>query len=435
MKTIKYAQEQEIPVIDSVDGLVIGGGPGGLGATVMAARQGVKTMLVERFGCMGGMAFHGEVNPFMYNHVNSCSLDRPVFIDWCTAMQKYLSPAEAERIPYDSNYGMTLVSKEFAMLAMEDLVLDSGAKILYHHTISDVVMDENKNIKYAIFQSKSGRIAIESKVFIDCTGDGDLAAIANCEYELGDENNVCQPLTTCFKLGNIDRSNIPDKKTINLLYEEAKAKGEIDCPRKDVLFFTAIDQDVLHFNTTRIVNKSAINSLELSEAEIEGRRQIRQFINFLRKNVPGFENATIRSVAPTVGIRESRRIKGIAYQTQEDFFNRAKYEDGIAKCNYTIDIHGANNGADHIVRMDRTQWYEIRFGTLVAADCNNLLIGCRALSVDHTLHSSIRIMPSICSIGQAAGMGAALAVKANVSPKDIDGKVVRRELIKAGAPL
>ena len=434
MKTIKFLNEQEIPVINSVDVLVIGGGPGGLGATVMAARQGVKTMLVERFGCMGGMAFHGEVNPFMYNHVNGCSLDRPVFIDWCTAMQKYFAPAESERIPYDSNYGMTLVSKEFAMLAMEDLVLEAGAKILYHHTISDVIMDDNKNIQYAIFQSKSGRIAIESKVFIDCTGDGDLAAIANCEYELGDENNLCQPLTTCFKLGGIDVKNIPDKKTINLLYEEAKEKGKIDCPRNNVLFFTAIDQDVLHFNTTRIANKSAINSIELSEAEIEGRRQIRQFINFLRKNVPGFKNATIRSVAPTVGVRESRRIKGIAYQTKEDFFNCAKYNDGIAKCNYTIDIHG-NNGSDYIVKMDRTQWYEIRFGTLVAADCNNLMIGCRALSVDHTLHSSIRIMPAICSIGQAAGMGAALAVKNGVSPKDIDGKVVRRELIKAGAPL
>ena len=433
MKNIAYKKQQHIPVIASVDVLVVGGGPGGLGAAVMAARQGATTLLVERYGCMGGMAFHGEVNPFMYNHVAGRSLDRPVFVDWCKAMQKYLTPNEAERIPYDHGYGMTLVSKEFAMLGMEDLVLESGAKILYHHTLADVIMDGD-SIKYAVFQSKSGLSAIESKTFIDCTGDGDLAVAAGCKFEFGGDDGFCQPMTTCFKLGGIDVKNIPDRKTINQLYAEARARGEVDSPRDNILFFTAVDQDVLHFNTTRIIKKSGVNALDLSDAEIEGRRQMRQIIEFLRKNVPGFANATLRSIACVVGIRESRRIIGQAYQTKDDFINRAKYPDGIARCNYPVDIH-SNTGADQCVKIDKNDWYEIRYGTLVAADCNNLLIGCRALSVDHTLHSSIRIMPAMCSIGQAAGMGAALAVKSGVKPGEIDGSVVRAELKKNGAEL
>ncbi len=433
MKNINYKKMQDIPVIASVDVLVVGGGPGGLGAAVMAARQGAKTMLVERYGCMGGMAFHGEVNPFMYNHVAGLSLDRPVFVDWCKAMQKYLTPNEAERIPYDHGYGMTLVSKEFAMLGMEDLVLESGAKILYHHTLSDVIMDGD-SIKYAVFQSKSGLSAIESKTFIDCTGDGDLAVLAGCKFEFGDDDGLCQPMTTCFKLGGIDIKNIPDRKTINQLYAEAKARGEIDCPRDNVLFFTAVDTDVLHFNTTRIIKKSGVNAQDLSDAEIEGRRQMRQIIAFLRKDVPGFANATIRSIACVVGIRESRRIIGQVYQTKDDFINRSKYPDGIAKCNYPVDIHG-NNGTDTSIKIDKNDWYEIRYGALTAKDCCNLLIGCRALSVDHTLHSSIRIMPSMCSIGQAAGMGAALAVKNGMNPCDVDGCLVRAELKKNGAVL
>ena len=149
----------------------------------------------------------------------------------------------------------------------------------------------------------------------------------------------------------------------------------------------------------------------------------------------GFENASLHSIASTVGIRESRRIRGKVYQTVEDFHNCAKYPDGIARCQYPIDIHNPNGGGDTCVKLPKNEYYEIRYGALVAADVSNLLMGCRAISVDHALHSSIRIMPCMCSIGQAAGMGAAYMVQNNCQAKDIDGVEIRRRLIAAGANL
>jgi hypothetical protein len=434
MKEVLYGKEKLIPVVDSVDVLVVGGGPGGLGASVMAAQNNCKTLLAERFGSLGGMAFHGEVNPFMYNHLDKKSLDRPVFISWCEKMVQYYSVAELERVPFDATYGSTLLSKDFAMLAMEDLVLESNCRILFHHVLADVIKEDD-TIRYAVFQTKSGLCAVESKIFIDSTGDGDLAYLAGCNYEMGNQKGNCQPMSSCFKMSHIDMTRIPDKKTINELLEKAKEADEIHCPRENVLYFTSINENTLHFNTTRIVKKSAVNAQDLSEAEIEGRRQIREFIRFFRKWVPGFENASLHSIASTVGVRESRRIRGKVYQTVEDFHNCAKYPDGIARCNYPLDIHNPDGAGDVCVKIPKTEYYEIRYGALLPENCPNLLMGCRAISVDHALHSSIRVMPPMCSIGQAAGMGAALAIKNGVYPSEIDGKEVRNELIKRGAYL
>ena len=432
MKKISYNKDMQIPVIAETDVLVVGGGPGGLGAAVMAARNGANTLLVERYGCLGGMAFHGEVTPFMPNYHNGVPMDRPVFTEWCQKMVEYRSAEEIANAPENPQLFARAICKEDAMLAMEDMILEAGAKILYHHTLADVIKEDDK-IKYAVFQSKSGLTAIESKVFIDATGDGDLAVLAGCEHEFGNEDGYCQPMTTCFKLSHVDRDRMPDHAVINQLYEEAKQRGEIHCLRENVLYFHVLEKDVIHFNTTRIVKKSGVNAIELSEAEIEARKQIREFLRFFRKYIPGFENARLHSIASHVGIRESRRIRGIVYQTKEDFFNRAKYPDSIARCNYMIDIHNPTGTGTEIHRIDGNDWYEIRYGTIVPAGSKNLLMACRAISVDHALHSSIRVMPPVCTIGQAAGMAAALSVKENVSVSEISGEEVHRCLEKIGA--
>ncbi len=432
MSRVLYKKDVDIPVIANVDVLVIGGGPGGLGAAVMAARNGANTLLAERYGCLGGMAFHGEVTPFMANYCNGTPMDRPVFTEWCKKIAEYRSAEEFEKKAENPLFFTHVLNKEDAMLAMEDMILESGSEILYHHTLADVILEDGK-IRYAVFQSKSGLSAIESKVFIDATGDGDLAVLAGCPQEFGNEEGYCQPMSTCFKLSHVDMNRMPENSEINRLYDEAKARGEIDCLRENVLYFHTLENDVVHFNTTRIVKKSGVNALELSEAEIEGRKQIREYLAFFRKHIPGFENARIHSIASHVGIRESRRIRGLVYQTQEDFFNRAKYPDAIARCNYMIDIHNPSGTGTEIHRMDKNDWYEIRFGSIVPAGSKNLLMACRAISVDHALHSSIRIMPTVCSIGQAAGIAAALSVKENVPVPEISGEEVHRCLEEIGA--
>ena len=432
MKTVNYQTDREIPVIAETDVLVIGGGPGGVCAGVMAARNGVKTLLAERYGCLGGMAVFGEVTPFMRSHVKNRALDRPVYVDWCRQMRLYRSDEVNRKIPFDENCAAGMVSKDEAMLAMEDLLLGSGARIMYHHTLVDVIMQSGR-IEAAVFHSKSGCCAVKAEIYIDSTGDGDLAVLAGAPFEFGNGDGFCQPMTTCFKLAGVDRARMPDRAGINAIYDRAKAEGKINCPREDVLWFPTPEEDVIHFNTTRVIRKNAVNGLELSEAEIEGRRQVRQFVEFLRRYVPGFEQARLHSIAHHVGVRESRRILGLVYQTVEDFKQAAKYPDGVVKVNYPIDIHNPSGSGTILERIAPDDWYEIRYGALVPRSSRNLLMGCRAISLDHALHSSARVMPPVCSIGQAAGMAAAMCVKKGVPPSELDGAEVRRELAAAGA--
>ena len=433
VETVDYSVKQKVPVTVKADVIVIGGGPGGLGAAVASARNGADTMLIERYGCLGGMASVGEVFPFMANHLDGKTLDKPVYVDWVDAMRKYQPDYDGKR-DEDVETSRGSFSKDTAMLAMEDLCLEAGVRLVYHHNLFDTIVKDGK-IEAAILFSKSGLTAAKAKVFIDCTGDADLAAKAGCECEYGNEEGLCQPMTLCFKISGIDPDRFPERPPINALYDEAKAKGEINCPRENVLWFYTPEKDVIHFNTTRVVKKSAINGMELSEAEIEARRQLRDYFRFFKKYVPGCENIRIHSIAHHIGVRESRRVVCKDYIGVEAFEQAKKYPDGIAKVRYPIDIHNPSGSGTIIKAIGEKDWYEIPYGCLVAKDVSNLLIGGRPISVDHALHSSMRVMPPACSVGQAAGVAAAMAVEQHVVPAGLDGVKVREKLRAMGAVL
>ena len=444
MSTIQYQLNKDIPVIAEADVLVIGGDPGGLGASVMAARMGAKVILVERYGILGGMSAQGEVSPFMPSHLSRkneegkdklYTLDRPVYTDWVSKMNTYYPPELRKVCEENVEAVVAKVSKEISSLAIEDLCLEAGVKIIYHHTLADVKMDDDGHITEAIFLSKSGFVAIRAKAFVDSTGDGDLSVLAGAPSEFGGESGYCQPMTSCFKIKDIDISRIPPNEELQKRYLEAKEKGEIKCPRENLLIFESLDKNTRHFNTTRIVMKSAVNGMELSEAELEGHRQVKEIFKWFRDTIPGYENASLQSFASHVGIRESRRIRGLNYITKNDFMNAAKFDDAIARCNYTIDIHNPLGTGTEIIRMDRTDFYEIPYGCIVPQNVKNLTVGSRCISVDHALHSSCRIMPTVVSIGQAAGAAAAMSAKSGTDVSALDGKDVRRELVKMGALL
>lgn len=441
-KFVTWRGMTDIPVLAESDVVVVGAGPGGFAASLAAAENGASVILMERYGTPGGMAFHGEVTPFMPNFINVGteenaiwqSLDKPIYTRWCRQIWEYGSNKRKNERPFPGQY-LREIDKNAAMLAMEDLLLAAGVKIYYHHTLAGVIM-EGRDIAYAIFHSKSGFSAVKASSFVDGTGDGDLAFEAGCRTMFGNEEGYCQPMTLCFKLGNVDQERMPSRTEINRLYDEAKARGEMEgCIRENVLIFSTEEKDVLHFNTTRIVMKSAVNAVELSEAEIEGRRQMRLYLKFLRDHVPGFENAEIVSVADHVGVRESRRILCRTYQEVIDFDEARTYPDGIAKIRYMVDIHNPKGSGTTIKQLPTNKWYEIKYTSIVAADCDNLLIGCRAISVDHALHSSSRVMPPVCSVGQAAGMACALAKKENCKVSQIDGVLLRKALRDFGADL
>ncbi|MFP4054600.1 MAG: FAD-dependent oxidoreductase [Phycisphaerae bacterium] len=432
---MKYSFTDEIPVVAQADVVVVGGGPGGIGAAVMAARNGARVILVERYGYPGGMAGSGEVHPFMRNQLEGECLDKPVYLEWVAAIQKYNqnNPTPGEEGVLKGGRA-TMISKEAAMLAAEDLLLDAGVDVIYHHDLVDAIVEDGK-IDAAVFHSKSGFVAIKGKAFVDCTGDGDLAAVSGCEFEIGGPTGHCQPMTTCFKLANIDPDRMPSRQKITELYWKARDNGEISCPREDVLMFDWLEPTVMHFNTTRIIHRSAVDGIEISQAEIEGRKQIREFLAFFHKHVPGFENARIHSMAHHVGVRESRRVKGIAYGTREDFVNGRKFPDSIARLRYMIDIHNPDGSGTEKFHLPQGEWCELRFGVVVARDLTNLTVGGRCVSVDHAMHSSMRVMPPACTVGQAAGLAAALAAQCDVSTHDLDGVAIHNMLKDQGASL
>jgi hypothetical protein len=325
------------------------------------------------------------------------------------------------------------ISKEAAMLAAEDLVLESGASLLFHHTLVDVLRD-GARITHAIVNSKSGFGAIAAKAFVDCTGDADLAALAGCEFEQGGPSGNCQPMTLCFKMSHVDRGRVPWGE-VNKLYAEARAKGEVVNHRENILHFTWMDDDVVHFNTTRVIRKSGTNGLELSEAELEARRQLRQLLVFFRTKVPGFEKAELYSIAHHIGIRETRRVRGLACLTRKDFEQCSKFPDAIARVNYPIDIHNPDGSGTEHAKVPKGDWYEIPFGCVVAKDSQNLFVGGRPISVDHAVHSSMRVMPPAVTVGSAAGMGAAMLAGKGCSSHELDGCEVREALVAKGAVL
>ena len=430
------------------DVLIIGAGPGGLGAALMSARAGMKTVLVEAYGVPGGMAVIAEVQPFMISYHAGRELDAPVYPEWKKAMQKYLTCDAVALINKDQGYAPRNICKDAAALAAEDLLLDAGVEILYHHRLVDVCMNGNC-IESVTLHSKSGMEKLRARMYVDCSGDGDLAALAGCRFDMGDENGNCQPMTLCFKLGNVHVPHVDNpygslnlidpewRKNLNERYCEAVKDGRLHCEREDVLLFPFKIQsgNIIHFNTTRVVKHSGINGRELSKAEIEARRQMRELFFWLRSEIPGFENAEIISMGVQIGVRESRRIKGIFTLTKEHFDNAAKFPDAIARSNYHIDIHSPEGSGTYRQRITDGEYYEIPYRCTVPADCDNLLVGGRPISADMAMHSSLRIMPTAISIGQAAGCAAAMAIKADAAPRDLDGVAVRNELKKMGALL
>ncbi len=429
--TIPYELSCGLPIVAEADVLVVGGGPGGFSAAVMAARQGCQVVLAEASGAPGGMAWLGEVSPFMSNYLDGEPLDAPLFVEW----NRRIWELEG-RDPGAFNMTAALnlpLAKDATMLAAEALLQEAGVRCLYHHAFFDVLQEDGR-ITAAVLLSKSGLVAVRAKWFIDATGDGGVAVKAGCPFEYGNQDGFAQPMTLCFKMAGVDRGRMPSREEINRRYDAARSRGELDCPRENVLWFDAPAPDAIHINTTRVLRKSAIDGVEFSEAEQEGRRQLLGLVLFLR-TLPGFERARLESVGSQIGVRESRRILGLHYQTAEDFTRHRKYPDSIARVRYHVDIHNPTGTGTTFMRLPEGEWYELSFRILVPRGCRNLLIGCRAVSVDHILYSSLRIMPVVCSIGQAAGMGAAVALERHADNGAIDSVEVHRRLVEAGAPL
>jgi len=412
------------------DVIVAGGGLTGVAAAVAAKRSGVENvLLIERYGFLGGMATAGLVNPFMtyFKAKRPYTAENQLVFG---IFQEILE--ELDRLGGLKN--RAVFDAEIMKLILNRIVKKAGVEILLHTFVEGVSKSGDNIIQSVRVANKSGVYEIKGEIFIDCTGDADVAHMASVPCRKGrDEDGFAQPMTMCFRVANVDRSRMPSRDEINRLYREAVARGEIHNPREDVLFFDTMQPDVIHFNTTRIVMKDATDAEQLTQAELEVREQCWEMFCFLKKYIPGFENSYFQVSAPQIGVRESRRIVGRYVLTQEDVLGGRKFEDSVCYCAYDVDIHNPAGTGTVIKSLAEGDYYGIPYRCLLPVNVDNLLVAGRPISSTHEAHSSLRVMPTCTALGQAAGTAAAMAIKEGIWPSQLDVQKLIMQLKADGA--
>jgi len=242
-------------------------------------------------------------------------------------------------------------------------------------------------------------------------------------------------MTLHFRMARVDRSRTPSREEINRLYDGAKAAGRVQCPRENVLWFETTREDEIHFNTTRVVEVDGTNSLDLTKAEIESRRQAWQIAEFMRREVPGFEQAYVSVTGPQIGVRETRRVMGEYVLTEEDVLGARKFEDGVALASYPVDIHNPRGAGTVLKHLPAGEWYSIPYRCLVPRGIDGLLVAGRPISATHEAHSSVRVQPTCYAMGQAAGIAAAIAAAGRIPPRAVDVQAVRAQIRTQGGIL
>lgn len=410
------------------DALVVGGGLTGVAAAVAARRQGLEVLLLEKAGFLGGAPGTMLINPFMpYSTTvdgQRFALSRGFFAE----LQELLREVGGYHGP-----GREDIHEEYLKLALDRLVVREGVRVLFHATLCGVEKS-GETIVALQAATKAGTLRFTARRYIDCTGDADLAVLAGCPYQLGRGDGLCQPMTLCFRIGNVD---IPvfreNRQLMQDRYKQLKAEGKIKNPRENVLVFNTLVDGMLHFNTTRVVRHNPVDPLDVTRAEMAAREQMFEIYHFLREQVPGFEHSQLVYSAGEIGVRESRKIVGEYVLTQEDLVACTKFPDRIAAGNYDIDIHNPEgSGTSHYYFAPGT-WYTIPYRSLLPLKAGNLLVAGRCISATHEAQASIRILPIVATLGQAAGVATAVSLRAGVAPREADVAEIQRILTREGA--
>ncbi|MFH1486951.1 MAG: FAD-dependent oxidoreductase, partial [Chloroflexota bacterium] len=421
---------------------------------------GADVVLVERYGFLGGNATAALVMPMMSFHTQEQSPKQPGDTRLLPTDHGQGSPVIAgvlERlvkrlvemggaIPPSLHTGYVVpFDPEIFKMAAFELLDGAGVKFLLHAFASDMISADA--MSGVVFETKTGPIVIRARAVVDCTGDGDVAALAGAPYEVGRENNgLTQPLTLMFRMMGFERSHFdayvkehPDQwYGVHGLWElisKATANGELDLPREDMLFFGTPHQGEVSVNSTRVTKVLGTDIWDLTYAEWQGRRQMRQIADFLRRYVPGFEKAYIGESALTVGVRGTRRIMGEYSLTEQDVLEARKFDDVIARGSYPIDIHNPEGKGTLIKRLPRGEAYDIPLRSLIPQAVDGLIVAGRCMSGTFEALASYRAMPICMATGQAAGVCAALAVRLGKPPRAVAPGKVQAELLRQGANL
>jgi hypothetical protein len=448
------------PVVRTCDVLVIGGGPAGIGAAIGAAKSGAKTLLVERYGFLGGNATASLVGPFMtsLSADGKVQLVRGVFDELVRRMEAVGGaihptkvPAAVSRSAYmkHGHIGVTPFDPEAMKLASAELCIEHGVELMLHTMFIEPIMErteDSNTVGGAVVHNKSGFQAIRAAMTVDCSADADVAARAGVPFKQGrDSDGLVQPMTMFFRVGGVVREEVdqyfrdhPDEIEERMAFrsciQAAQANGDYTIPRERLSLYESPQEGVWRINVSRILRTDGTKVEDLTRAEVEGRRQVVEIFNFLRKYVPGFGNCHLVDTAAQVGVRETRRIDGEYTLTFEDLASGRDFDDTIALCAYPLDIHdptGAGGGISN--RGETANAYQIPYRCLVPLGVENLLVAGRCVSATHEALGAIRVMPPSFAMGEAAGTACALALKEGVTPRRVPVPWLRQTLVDHGA--
>jgi hypothetical protein len=386
------------------DVVVIGGGPAGTAAAIASSRMGVKTLLVEQFGFLGGMATAGLVIPHFEAH--RCGISLEII----------------ERLKEVGGWGSknwdNTFDPEMWKFVTEQIALESGVKILYHCKFSNLEM-RNSSIQYIIVSSKKGPILIKAKTYIDSTGDGDVAYLAGVPYEFGrPQDGKAQPLTMMFMLDNVSYLQENEKQLYeDIILAKKKFGSKYNLPYNRPWIVNLPFEGQVVVQLSHIYDIDATDPWKLTYAEIEGRKQAFESWRFLKKYIKGFENSNLISTASHIGVRETRHFIGEYILNLKDITTPVKFKDVIARCGFPIDIHEPTSGVQRNIPLK--QEFEIPYRVLIPKNCLNLLLSGRNISGTYEAFASYRVKGIAMATGQAAGIAAALSKLNNTDIRSV----------------
>lgn len=439
------------------DVLVIGGGSAGLCAAIACARTGAKTTLIESNGFCGGMATAGLVAPFMtcYDSGGNTMLIRGLFeeiVNRLVVTGDAIHPSKVETNSAFTSYitaghiHVTPFKAEGLKLLADKMLKEAGVEVLYHTSFVDAIVEGDK-ISKVILAKKQGLCVVEPKIVVDCSGDGDCAAAAGVPFVMGNGAGRIQPATMFFTIGGVDSDKI-DKdieenkdnfyrkdgvnyRSMHWWVSKAREQGDWSLNRVSIGLFRGVEKDEWSINTSRIMGIDGTNSESLTQGEMVGREQVNEIFAFLKKYVPGCEKAKLMQTGSTLGIRETRHIKGLKTMVLDDVLNCRIPDDSILIAANSVDVHGRfGPTSNEYITIPEGKYYGIPYGSLVPENLSNLLVAGRCVSAESEAAGAIRVMPPCMGMGQAAGTAAALALKSGVDVRELDVQYLRAELQK-----
>jgi hypothetical protein len=440
---------KEVEITEQVQVLVVGGGPAGIGAAVSAARRGAAVLLLEKRGFLGGnitAAYVETCNWFLHGtRFSACGL--------------YAEIESAYRAEWGRSHDVRenaphRFSSEYLRIFLDELMAKEKVQVLLHSFVNDVVVEDG-HIRAVIIQTKNGPQAVAADIVVDATGDGDVAFAAGVPYKKGrDKDGYCQPGTLNFRVAGVDVKYLTgqgDKlKEIGKQFEKDYLAGRtgLDCRRKDLPFGRLTGAGIISYiNYPCSYMIDPTSNADLTRGEIECRRYIKQFFEYMRRNFRGFEGLELASIAPEIGFRDSRRIEGKYTLTHEDIENGVVFDDTVCVFPRMYDMlspdgfmggDGALSGMGnkgHIfvhITGDDTRTFGVPFRCLLPAKTDNLLVAGRCISTSHVAESSVRAIYACMLTGQAAGTAAAIASASSRIPEQVEIETLRADLSRQG---